>query len=77
MYGKPAMTCFKYQVYCTGRVKSHPIFECYILSGYRASTTSHQTAPPTTTDRPSPSVSQSNLCPLGRELQYGMVKLPT
>jgi hypothetical protein len=39
MYGKPAMTFFKYQVF-----KNHHIFECYTLSGYRVSTMCHQTA---------------------------------
>jgi hypothetical protein len=44
MYGKPAMTCFKYQVYLYGS-EAITLFERYTLSGYRASTMSHQTAP--------------------------------
>ncbi len=43
MYGKPAITCFKYQVFLYDL--SHHLFECYTLTGYRASTMSHQTAP--------------------------------
>jgi hypothetical protein len=39
MYGKPAMTCFKYQVYLYG---SEAIT---YLSVYKASSMSHQTAP--------------------------------
>ncbi len=38
MYGKPAMTCFKYQVYLYGS-------ECFPLGGNIASTMSHQSAP--------------------------------
>jgi hypothetical protein len=38
MYGKPSMTCFKYQVYilyqCTCTVQT-PSHECYTFSGYR------------------------------------------
>jgi hypothetical protein len=44
MYGKPAMACFKYQVYLYVS-EAHHIFECFTLNGYRASTMSHQTAP--------------------------------
>jgi hypothetical protein len=34
LYGKPSMTCFKYQVYCTCTVQT-PLHECYTFSGYR------------------------------------------
>jgi hypothetical protein len=44
MYGKPAITCFKYQVFLYGS-EAINIFECYTLSGYRASSMSHHTAP--------------------------------
>ncbi len=37
MYGKLALTCFKYQVYLYDSVRSHDIFECYPVGGYRAS----------------------------------------
>jgi hypothetical protein len=43
MYGKPAMTCYIAGVPVWFR--SHHIFECYTLSGYRASAVSNQTAP--------------------------------
>jgi hypothetical protein len=49
MYGKPAMTCFKYQVNLYG---SEAISYLNALSGYRASTMRHQTAP--TTGNPTP-----------------------
>jgi hypothetical protein len=58
MYGKPAMTCFKYQCSCMVQKPSH--FECYTLSGYRASTMSHQTAPTPTKGSPPPYVWQHN-----------------
>jgi hypothetical protein len=41
MYGKPAMTCFKYQVYLYGP----EAITCYTLSGYRASIMSHPLSP--------------------------------
>ena len=70
MFGKLAMTCFKYQVYLYG---SEAITCLNALSGYRASSTmSHQTAPTPHYRQPSPlSVWQHNLHPFGRVLQYG------
>jgi hypothetical protein len=44
MYGKLAMTCFKYKVYPVW-FRSHHIFECFPLGGNRDITMSHQTAP--------------------------------
>jgi hypothetical protein len=68
MYGKLAVTCFKYQVYLYGS-RSHHIFDCFPLGGNRASIMSHQTAPPPHYRQPSPlSVWQHNLHPFGREL---------
>jgi hypothetical protein len=52
MYGTPAITFFK-----SGGpewFKSHHIFECYALSGYRASSMSHHTAPTPHYRQPSP-----------------------
>jgi hypothetical protein len=49
MYGKLAMTCFKYQL-----LGSHHIFECFPMGGYRASIMSHQTAPTPNYRQPSP-----------------------
>ncbi len=67
MHGKPAMTCLKYQVYLYGS----EAITClsYTLSGYRASTMSHQTAPhpPLQASLP-PYVWQHNLHPFEREL---------
>jgi hypothetical protein len=31
MYGKAAMTCFRYQVYLYGLEAITPLFECYTL----------------------------------------------
>jgi hypothetical protein len=45
MYGKPAMTCFKYQVCLYGSEAITYLSAIHTLSGYRASTMSHQTAP--------------------------------
>jgi hypothetical protein len=53
MYGNPAMTCYKYQV-CLYGSEAITYFECYTLSGYRASTMSHQTAPTPHYRQPSP-----------------------
>jgi|688.fasta_scaffold2831587_1 hypothetical protein len=55
MYGKLAMTCFKYQVYLYG---SEVITYLHAgpLGGNSASTVSHQTANPPTTGRPLPSL---------------------
>ena len=50
MYGNPAMTCFKYQVFLYGSVA----ITYYTLSGYRASPMSHQTAPTPYYRQPSP-----------------------
>jgi hypothetical protein len=54
MYGNPAMTCLKFQVYLHVWFRNHHIFECYTLSGYRVSTMSIQTAPTPTTITPPP-----------------------
>ncbi len=45
MYGKPAMTCLCKISGVPVWFRNHRLFECYTLSGYRASTMSHQTAP--------------------------------
>jgi hypothetical protein len=42
MYGIPAMICF---TVVPVWFRSHHIFECYTLSGYRARIMSNQTAP--------------------------------
>jgi hypothetical protein len=67
MYGNPAMTCFKYQVSLYG---SEAI--TYLnanVSGYRASTMSHQTSPhPPLQAALPPSVWQHNLHQFGRAL---------
>jgi hypothetical protein len=43
MYGKLAITCFKYQVYLYGSEAITYVFECFPLGGNRANTMSHQT----------------------------------
>ncbi len=54
MYGKSAITCFKYQVVLYG-LKA--ITYLNTLSGYRASCMSHHTAPtPPTTGSPPPTL---------------------
>ncbi len=45
MYGKPDMTCLKYQVYLYGSEAITYLSASYTLSGYRASTIRHQTVP--------------------------------
>jgi hypothetical protein len=66
---KPAMTCFKYQVYLYGSEAF--TFECYTLSSYRASIMSNQNDPPPTHPLQAalpPSAWQQVLHPFGREL---------
>ncbi len=70
MYGKPAMSWFKYQVYLYGLEAI--TYLSAILTGYRASTMSHQTAPhPPLQAALPPCVWQNNLHPFERELLYG------
>jgi hypothetical protein len=44
MYGKLSMTCFKYQVYLYGS-EAITYLNAILMSGYRASTMSHQSCP--------------------------------
>jgi hypothetical protein len=52
MYGKPAITCFKYQVFLYGLEAITNLNA--ILFGYRASSMSHHTAPTPHYRQPSP-----------------------
>ncbi len=70
MYSKPAMTCFKYQVYLYGSEAM-----CYTMSGYRASTMSHQTAPHPPLQAALPPVHGSITFTHLKE-NFSMVKLP-
>jgi hypothetical protein len=67
MYGKPAMTCFKYQVYLMVQ-KPSPVWVLY-FEWLQAIFMSHQTAthPPLQAALP-PCVWQHNLHPFEREL---------
>ncbi len=64
MYGKPAITCFKYQVVLL-----------HTLGGNRASSMSHHTAPPPTTGSPPPTLYGSTTFTHLKENSC-MVKLP-
>jgi hypothetical protein len=67
MYGKPAITYFKYQVlYLYG--SDAITYLNGTLRGYRAITMSHQTAPTPQNRQPFPPVWQNNLHPFGIEL---------
>jgi hypothetical protein len=50
MYGKTVMTCFDVPVW----FRSHCIFECYTLCGYRVSTLVIRLPQPPTTGSPPP-----------------------
>ncbi len=78
MYGKLAMTCFKYQVY----LRCHHILECFPLGDNRAKTMGHHTAPtgsggwlPPTTGSPPPSL-YGSITSTYLEENSSMVKLP-
>ncbi len=69
MYGKPAMTCFKYQVYLYGseaitNLSATVYFEWLQSQHYESS----DCPPPPTTGSPPPCVWQHNLHPFERKL---------
>ncbi len=67
MYGNPAMTCFKYQVYLYGS-EAITIWMLYFKWLQSQHYESSDFPPPPTSGSPPPSVWLHNLHPFGREL---------
>ncbi len=75
MYGKPAMTCFKYQVYLYGSEAINYLSAILWVATEPASTIGHQTAPTPHYRQPSPPVYGSITFTQLKE-NFSMVKLP-